>query len=132
MSAGNPRRANGSKRTQLLDWLRSLGSPCWICGHPIDPGLPPGDPLALECDEIVPVSRGGSPIDHANVAAAHRCCNNWRRAKGEGGVRQVQQLVASAFGGSASPTDFVAKAKAVERSARAGVAQEPPKTTTEW
>ena len=132
MGAVNSRRANGHRRTQLLEWLRSLGSPCWICGHTIDTGLPPGDPLSLECDEIVPVSQGGSPLDRANVAAAHRCCNNWRRAKSAGRVQQVRQFVTMTFGGSESPLDFVAKAKAVERHPSAAAAQEPPRTTTDW
>ena len=79
---GNPRKANGARRRHVVRWLRSQGRPCWICGLPIDYGVPAGDPRAFECDELVPVSRGGSPFDRDNVAAAHRCCNNWRRALG--------------------------------------------------
>lgn len=132
MSKPNARRSNGHRRSQLVAWLRSLGAPCWICGHPIDAGLPSGDPLSLECDELVPVSLGGSPFDRANVAPAHRCCNNWRRAKRVDRVRAVQDRVALAFGGSTSPADFVAKAKAVERDPQAGAGKSPPRTTTEW
>lgn len=34
--------------------------------------------MSFEVDEIVPVSKGGSPIDRSNVAAAHRICNQKR------------------------------------------------------
>lgn len=37
--------------------------------------------MSFEVDEIVPVSRGGSPIDYENVQAAHRICN---QRKGDG------------------------------------------------
>lgn len=31
--------------------------------------------MSYELDEIIPVSRGGDPLDIDNVAPAHRCCN---------------------------------------------------------
>lgn len=31
--------------------------------------------MSYELDEIVPVSKGGSPYDPGNVAPAHRLCN---------------------------------------------------------
>ena len=34
--------------------------------------------MSFEVDEIVPVSKGGSPYDRANVAPAHRICNQRR------------------------------------------------------
>lgn len=77
MSA-NPRYANGNERRKLRAWLRSQGMPCHICGQPIDYSLPAGDPMSFEVDEIVPVSKGGSPTDRSNVAAAHRICNQRR------------------------------------------------------
>lgn len=132
MSKSNARRSNGHRRSQLLAWLRALGTPCWICGHPIDPGLPPGDPESLECDELVPVSLGGSPLERSNVAAAHRCCNNWRGAKSVGRVRAIQSAIESRFGGSSSPPDFVAKAKVVETGGVPASRVEQPRTTTEW
>lgn len=83
---GNIRRANGHRRDKVRQWLRAQGRPCWICqafGKPgtIDYSLPAGHPYSFECDELVPVSKGGSPTSRANVDAAHRCCNQWRSDK---------------------------------------------------
>ena len=95
---GNPRRANGTRRDAVRKWLRSQGRPCWICrafgrpGH-IDYSLPAGHPLSFEVDELVPVSKGGSPFDRANVDAAHRRCNQWR------GNRSVDEVLRIARGG---------------------------------
>lgn len=76
MSRGpNPRKANGSARRKLRDAVRAEGLPCALCGMPIDYSLPAGDPMSYELDEIVPVSKGGSPFERANVQPAHRICN---------------------------------------------------------
>lgn len=65
------------------------GEPCGICGKPIDLDAPQWiveggkrkrAPWSLECDEIVPVSRGGSPTDPDNIRPAHRVCNQRRGA----------------------------------------------------
>ena len=77
MSA-NPRYANGNERRKVREWLRAQGLPCHICGQAIDYSLPAGDPMSFEVDEIVPVSKGGSPVDRSNVAPAHRICNQRR------------------------------------------------------
>ena len=69
------RYANGNERRKLRARLKAQGLPCAICGRPIDYSLPAGDPMSFEMDEIVPVSRGGSPIDPGNVQPAHRICN---------------------------------------------------------
>lgn len=86
MANANPRYANGNERRKLRAWLRSQGLPCHICGQPIDYGLPAGDPMSFEVDEIVPVSRGGDPLDRSNVAPAHRICNQRKgnRMPGDG------------------------------------------------
>lgn len=76
--AQNVRRKNGHRRTMLIKWLKAQGRPCAICGGPIDYGLPPGNPWSFEVDEIVPVSRGGDPLDRDNVQPAHRICNQRR------------------------------------------------------
>ncbi len=139
--SGNPRRADGSRRSALLRWLRAQSRPCWICGLPIDYAAPQGTPLCFECDEIVPVSRGGSPLSKDNVDAAHRCCNNWRRAKGKREVLAARELVAARFGGWSTPLDFVEKAKALRSCAKppaaghkrvSGSLGAGPATTTDW
>ena len=73
--ATRPRYANGNARRRVRAWLAAQGRPCAICGRPIDYDLPAGDPMSFEVDEIVPVSRGGSPIDPGNVQPAHRIRN---------------------------------------------------------
>lgn len=86
----NPRYANGSARRKLRAWLKAQGRPCHICGQAIDYSLPAGDPLSFEVDEIVPVSKGGDPLDRSNVAAAHRICNQRR------GNRDIGQKLSTA------------------------------------
>lgn len=76
--SGNPRTANGAARRAVRAWLKSQGRPCHLCGRAIDYSLPAGDPWSFEVDEIVPVSKGGSPVDRSNVAPAHRICNQRR------------------------------------------------------
>ncbi len=80
-SATKTRYANGHARRQVRAWLKAQGLPCHICGMAIDYTLPAGHPMSFEVDEIVPVSKGGSPIDRANVAPAHRICNERRGNK---------------------------------------------------
>lgn len=85
MSA-NVRYANGHERRKVREWLRSQGLPCHICGQAIDYSLPAGDPMSFEVDEIIPVSKGGSPVDRANVAPAHRICNQRRGNRDLAGI----------------------------------------------
>lgn len=98
MPSSNVRYAKYQQRVNLRKWLRSQGRPCWICrafgrpGH-IDYSLPAGHPLSFEVDELVPVSKGGSPTSRANVDAAHRRCNQWR------GNRSVDEVLRIARGG---------------------------------
>ena len=82
----NVRSKNGNARRKLRLWLRAQGRPCWICqafglDGEIDYSLPSGHPYSFEIDELIPVSKGGSPIDRNNVDAAHRRCNQWRGNK---------------------------------------------------
>ncbi len=74
----NLRTKNGSARRKVRAWLKAQGLPCHICGRAIDYSLPAGHPMSFEVDEIIPVSKGGSPIDRNNVAPAHRICNERR------------------------------------------------------
>ncbi len=75
MASSNPRYANYSARVAVRNRVRSMGLPCAICGKPIDYTLRTPDPWSYELDEIVPVSKGGSPIDICNVQPVHRACN---------------------------------------------------------
>lgn len=88
---GNPRRANGARRDALRKRVAAMGLPCHLCGLPIDYSLTtytdPTDgktkrhPMSFELDELLPVSKGGSPFDMSNVAPAHRICNQKRGNK---------------------------------------------------
>ena len=128
----NPRTANGSRRRKALARLRAMRRECWICGLPIDYGAPAGDPLAFECDEVTPVSKGGSPYDMGNLRAAHRCCNGWRSNKPAALVEAVRVSALESFGRWTTPLEFVARARRVERASKARIAPGQPRTTTEW
>lgn len=82
----NPRYANGHRRRVLRQRVAAQGLPCAICGRPIDYSLPAGHPMSYELDEVVPVSRGGSPTDPRNVQPAHRICNERKGAGAPKGV----------------------------------------------
>lgn len=97
MPSNNPRYANFKARSEVRRWLlATYDGPCGICGLPIDKTLTtyadPRDgktkrhPMSAEVDEVVPVSRGGSPIDRDNVRLVHRRCNQRRgnRMDGDG------------------------------------------------
>ena len=79
--ATNPRTANGNKRRKARAWVLATFDHCGICGQAVDKDLPAGHPLAPEVDEIVPVSKGGSPYDHENLRLVHRICNERRGNK---------------------------------------------------
>ena len=80
----NPRKANGSRRTEIRKRWRAIGAPCALCGKPIDYSLgmivtPYGKrrphPMSFVVDEIIPVSQGGDPLDFNNTQPAHWICN---------------------------------------------------------
>ncbi|BDF40062.1 hypothetical protein CE91St33_01240 [Eggerthella lenta] len=91
MAKPNPRRSNGARRDALRKRVAAMGLPCHICGLPIDYSLTtyvdPTDgktkrhPMSFELDELVPVSKGGNPLDISNVAPSHRICNQRRGNK---------------------------------------------------
>lgn len=115
----NPRRANGTRRNALVARVKALGEPCWICGCPIDRTLPAGHPLAFEVDELVPVSKGGSPYLIDNCKASHRACNQWRSVKSVEYVGRVKAAVLEMFGPWRNPLEFVHNARIVCRSPKA-------------
>ena len=90
----NPRRSNSTKRNAIRTRLiaRAAGLPvCHICGRPIDTTLPAGDPAAFEIDELIPVSKGGDPLDIANCAPSHRLCNQRRGNRPLNAVRRTPE-----------------------------------------
>ena len=109
------RYANGARRRALVARVRAIGEPCHICGLPIPPDAPSGTPLAFELDELVPVSKGGSPIDPANVAPSHRCCNAWRGNKSIDRVASICAEVRARFGPWPSALAFVEGARSVSK-----------------
>ena len=54
---------------------------CAICGMPIDRSLRFPHPMSGTADHIIPVSKGGSPTDPANLQAAHLICNQIKGSK---------------------------------------------------
>lgn len=88
---GNVRYANGNLRRKVRAWVLATFDVCAICGQPVDKSLPAGDPWSAEVDEILPVSRGGSPYDRSNLQLAHRCCN-LRKSNHLPGNQPVQSL----------------------------------------
>ena len=131
MGSGNARRANGTRRNRSLLRLRAMARPCHICGLPIDYSLPHGLPDSFECDELKPVSLGGSPYDMDNLAAAHRCCNNWRSNRSAEYAHAVAAAVI-ATEAPRNPEEFVAAAKRAERRGFAAPRTHETETTTAW
>ena len=83
----NPRNGNGHRRRKLRAQVLAEEDQCWLCGRYVDKDLPAGHPRSAEVDEVVPVSRGGSPYDRANCRLACRICNQ-RRGNGMRGQRR--------------------------------------------
>lgn len=75
---GNTRHANGWRRQQVAARVLAAYDTCHLCGRPVDKSLPPGLPGSPEVDEIIPVSKGGSPYLFSNCRLAHRWCNRIR------------------------------------------------------
>jgi 5-methylcytosine-specific restriction endonuclease McrA len=77
MAKPNPRKANGSRRRNLVARVRARDDRCWLCKRAVDKALPPGLPGSPEVHEVIPVAQGGSPYDLANCVLTHRRCNQW-------------------------------------------------------
>ena len=85
----NPRRANGHRRDRLRRRVLAAYDTCAICGLPVDKTLRTPHPLSAEVDEIVPVSRGGDPLDWRNVRLTHRRCNRLKSDRTDEHARQL-------------------------------------------
>lgn len=92
--ATNPRRANSTRRNEVVRRVLREETTCHLCGRPVDKTLGPGKPGSPEADEIIPVSRGGNPFDRDNIRLSHRLCNQRRGNKpiDSGRVVQMQPL----------------------------------------
>lgn len=62
----------------LRERVKAEERTCWLCHHDIDLSAPPRTPMSWSLDHVVPVSRGGDPLDRANAHAAHLVCNQRR------------------------------------------------------
>ena len=80
MPSNNIRYAvNPRERKRIRAWLLKTQTHCALCGGEIDKSLKCPHPDSAVVDEIIPVSKGGSPIDPANVQLAHWRCNARKR-----------------------------------------------------
>jgi 5-methylcytosine-specific restriction endonuclease McrA len=57
---------------------KANGTPCWLCGRPINYSAHWNDPWAPVVDEVVPRSKGGKSTNEAGCRLAHRWCNGSR------------------------------------------------------
>lgn len=85
-TAKDPRKKHPKLREDLRKRVYAMSDHCAICGREVDTTLPAGSPLSPELDEIIPVSRGGSPTDINNLQLTHRRCNRMKGAKMPGDV----------------------------------------------
>ena len=81
MKRKDPRKSHAKLRNDIRKKIYATQDTCALCGRPVDVTLPPGTPLSPELDEIVPVSRGGSPHDIDNIQLVHRICNQKKGAR---------------------------------------------------
>jgi hypothetical protein len=77
--ATNPRRTNGHRRRELKARVFASEDRCALCDEPVDKALSHLDDRGPVLDEDVPIARGGSPYERANVHLMHRACNQWKR-----------------------------------------------------
>lgn len=48
---------------------------CYLCGNPVDVTIKGRQPLSMEVDHILPLSKGGHPFDLSNLGITHKICN---------------------------------------------------------
>lgn len=75
MARSNPRNANGHRRRQLRAKVLAEESVCYLCGEFVDKTIPTPHPMSPEVHELIPVSKGGDPLDRTNCRLTHRGCN---------------------------------------------------------
>lgn len=67
-------------------------SVCHICGQALRPDLRWPDPMSSVVDHVTPRHDGGALLDPANLAPAHKRCNE---RKGAGGMPEGSRPVPS-------------------------------------
>lgn len=85
----DPRRVNNAARQAARRRVLASYDICAICDRPVDKTLKWPDPWSAEVDEIIPVSKGGSPTDMRNLALVHRRCNQFKSDKSIEWARQA-------------------------------------------
>lgn len=85
--ASNPRCSNGARRRAIRARLLATQDVCALCGRTIDKSLRTPHPMSAEVDEIIPVSKGGNPLDIRNCQLVHRVCNQRKGNKMPGHAR---------------------------------------------
>ena len=53
---------------------------CYLCGQPVDKGLPSNSPMGAEVDHVAPRAHGGAVYDESNLHLVHRRCNSQKGA----------------------------------------------------
>lgn len=108
MPRTNIRRANGHRRSQLIAKVKRRDTHCWLpsCRQPVDTSLPPGLDPSPEVHELIPVSRGGDPLDLTNCVLTHRACNRWIGNRTPPEVLQAIQDAQAAPGPVAGALDW--------------------------
>lgn len=91
----DPRKTHPAMRRAIRAKVLAGSDHCAICGKPVDKSLPAHHPLAPEVDEIIPVSRGGSPYDIDNVQLVHAKCNQRKgnRMDGDTDLQKVDNPI---------------------------------------
>ena len=77
----DPRRVNDAARRSARRRVLATYDRCAICDQPVDKTRRFPDPWSPEVDEIIPVSKGGSPTDLRNLCLTHRRCNQLKSDK---------------------------------------------------
>lgn len=82
-------RAYVAKRNALRRQVAKNGTPCHLCGQPIDTTLEWRHPMSFTADHIDAIAAGGRMT--GDLLPAHRACNSRRGTKPlEGHVPPIQ------------------------------------------
>jgi 5-methylcytosine-specific restriction endonuclease McrA len=77
--SGGPGRTGWAWR-KLRAQVIAESSHCHLCGGPLYPDIPNPQRMATVVDHLVSLIEGGAPMERANLAAAHRICNQRKEA----------------------------------------------------